>query len=1059
MAIHKLNTTKKVRHLHDKSNVCRPIRFKIYSLLYPIVVFLVSHFYSINLYAQTTFSKKTFTTDNGLSSNLVQHITQDSTGFLWLSTWDGLSRYDGYEFKNYYYKPNDPNTFPFFIVEKTFVDKQNTLWVICPQRSLTIYNRANDSFERFKPDGEHEFIAGDVISGNENYLWMINALESTIYRYNIQSKEMESFPLVLPGGEQPNISLLLPKLIYDNKGNIWIICIWDGTNEIYKTKFIDGGKVQIEKLEPLHLSFFEPISEYRRHSVYDIYITENDTTWFFTTFGLFYYSLQQNRLVEYKQEINANDFSGKPNFFWSSVGTGINILDTKTKELLNIKTYPEKHIPTILIDSQKNIWNSYFLETYEETGLTRHVKIPNLFKHYLVENSEFENQQIVVPILKDKFGDTWIGTKGLNFLMKIKTDGTISKVNFLKNYKGNNTPGVISMVSDSLGIWMGCTQNLLVYFDYSNSKFTHHYLNANSDDPDTDIGLHNILKVKNNIIINGFNNRTGIHAIYSFNTKTKVLKTVSLLEDPSLCMVKDGKNGFWLGSIHSTIIHLNDDLKQTQKYMIGKGENLVEHICIGDSSDVWAALMGGGLVHFNLRTEEIETYTTADGLSSNVVSSILKDKKGNLWLSTNKGISRFNPASKQFRNFGKSEGVLIQEFNSDSHFQTTNGEMFFGGIDGMISFYPDSVENNLSIQRKNQVLITEFKVSGIPPYFDKPVYEKDTIRLQKGDNNFQLTFASIDFRNADNIQYRYRFPDKNNAWIETGHLHRNINYTNLAPGRYKIEIEATNTAGEWNSATVLQVVIPHFFYQTLLFKLLILLISVAIVAGFVFLIVRQIRMVEKQKQDKLRLESLRGQMNPHFIFNSLNSINYFISNNDKISANRYIADFSRLIRTFLNNLSSDYVPFENELKSLSDYLKLEHLRFRNKFDYILDADKITDKENIEIYPGMVQPFIENAIWHGVRNLQNRKGFIRIEFAPVNETKIRCFIEDDGIGRDQAKRFQNKIPGKKSKGIGIVKERIRIVSKITNTDYRLSITDAKTDSTNTGTLVSIDLPIK
>jgi len=402
---------------------------------------------------------------------------------------------------------------------------------------------------------------------------------------------------------------------------------------------------------------------------------------------------------------------------------------------------------------------------------------------------------------------------------------------------------------------------------------------------------------------------------------------------------------------------------------------------------------------------------------------------------------------------------MIEEFNSDSWFQAEDGEMFFGGVGGMISFYPDSVERNLSMQENNQLLITEFQVSGIPRYFDKPVYETDTIRLQKGDNNFQLTYASIDFQNAGNIKYRYRFSGKNNTWIETDHLHRNMNYTNLTPGRYNLEIEANNTSGQWNTATDLQIVIPPYFYQTLLFKLLILFFTVAIVASFVFLFIRQIRLVEKQKQDKLRLESLRGQMNPHFIFNSLNSINYFISNNDKISANRYIADFSRLIRAFLNNLSNDYVPLEKELESLEDYLKLEHLRFRNKFDYALLADKITDKENIEVFPGMVQPFIENAIWHGVRSLENRKGFIRIEFVPVNESKIQCIIEDDGIGRKQARQFQNKMPGKKSLGIGIVTERLRIVSKIMNTDYRLSISDAKLNVTDTGTLVIIELPVK
>jgi LytS/YehU family sensor histidine kinase len=221
---------------------------------------------------------------------------------------------------------------------------------------------------------------------------------------------------------------------------------------------------------------------------------------------------------------------------------------------------------------------------------------------------------------------------------------------------------------------------------------------------------------------------------------------------------------------------------------------------------------------------------------------------------------------------------------------------------------------------------------------------------------------------------------------------------------------------------------------------------------------RQINLKAKQKQDELRLESLRSQMNPHFVFNALNSVNYFISNNDKVAANSYIADFSRLIRSTLNNLSEDFIPLEQEIESIRDYLRLEHLRFSDKFNYEL-KNELSEINRISVFPGLVQPFIENAIWHGVRGLEDRTGLIKVTIKPVNSTMIRCIVEDDGIGRKQAEIYKNILPGKKSRGIGIVEERLKIISEIKKTSYQVTIDDVNPGEQETGTRAIIDLPIQ
>ncbi len=208
--------------------------------------------------------------------------------------------------------------------------------------------------------------------------------------------------------------------------------------------------------------------------------------------------------------------------------------------------------------------------------------------------------------------------------------------------------------------------------------------------------------------------------------------------------------------------------------------------------------------------------------------------------------------------------------------------------------------------------------------------------------------------------------------IETGPRNRNINYSNLRPGWYDLILEAADRNGDWTASRKITFRIKPLFYQTRLFRILMPLLLLAILVFSIMLYIRQLKQKERSKQDELKLQSLRSQMNPHFIFNSLNSINYFISNNDKLSANRYIADFSRLIRSILSNMGSNFIPLENEINSLRDYLRIEHLRFGDKFDYSLNISRISNIAEIEVCPGIVQPFIENAIWHGVRALEERK---------------------------------------------------------------------------------------
>jgi ligand-binding sensor domain-containing protein len=1000
--------------------------------------------------ATDKYQLKTFTTDNGLSNNFIQSIAQDQTGFLWIATWDGLSRFDGYDFKNYYHKPEDSTSIPFFVVDKVIVDHLNQVWVLCQGRPAMILNRANDTFIPFSLGQNQDARVNEIALGPDNTMWLSN--DKALFNYNIEKKQIKSIK-----AEYDNSLVaytVASQIAFDNHGGIWLYYWNNNEFQIFKGVFKNDSILKVKPSGSIPLSQFNSSALHNSTGNFDFYISESGKIWLFSKYGLFFYDPTKENFVKNENAINPTDFKGKPSFIWSEEKSGIQILDTKSRTLTNIATKDHHFIEAVFQDHSGRIWSGDINQAREQIGLNRYQKVPDYFKHFLTLKDKGNSPYLITRILKDKNNNLWAGTKYLDYLICIKPDGAEVRINLQAHFPTKNRTVISGLVQDSTGIWIGTENGQLIWYDYSTNKTILKYPSYNRKD-EYALGIQNMFKQEGNIIIN---EAKGIYRYYPH--LNKIENTYHHLNIGNIfTLVDDNKLGFWLGYYTNTVFHLDSKLALTASYRFGNGTNIVYHICLGDNDDIWVALMGGGLGHLYPATGKTEIFSSADGLSSNVTYSILKDKKGNLWISTNQGISRFNPQTRQFRNFGKEEGLLITDFNPESCFQAPDGELFFGGNGGLISFYPDSIENHLSVIETKPLIITEFKVSGITRFFKKAVYEMDTLTLEKGDNNFQITFAYLDFHNPEKIKYRYRIAGLKDTWTETNNRNRAVSFANLSPGEYQLEIGATDQNDEWALKTKVLISIPYKFHETKVFRFLAGICLTLIILGFGVLYVKQIKLKERHKHDKLKLESLRGQMNPHFIFNSLNSINYFISNNDKLSANSYIADFSRLIRSFLSNLSKDFISFEKELESLHDYLNLEHLRFGDKFDYLLNTNKIDNSEKILIFPGIVQPFIENAIWHGIRGLEDRKGFIQIEFLPGREDYIQCVIADDGVGRILSEEFKSDLPGRKSRGLEIISERLKIINKMRNTNYSIIIEDRFPNLRETGTRVTVDIPIK
>ncbi len=243
--------------------------------------------------------------------------------------------------------------------------------------------------------------------------------------------------------------------------------------------------------------------------------------------------------------------------------------------------------------------------------------------------------------------------------------------------------------------------------------------------------------------------------------------------------------------------------------------------------------------------------------------------------------------------------------------------------------------------------------------------------------------------------------------------------------------------------------------QWIVIGLLSLLLLAALV-GF-YVIMKNVRERRRANQ-MLLLKSLRTQMNPHFIFNALNSVNHYIAQSDERAANQFLSDFSRLMRMVLDHSNRDFIAFEEEMHLLDLYLKLEHLRFRDKFEYEIDRDTDLLEVAPEIPPMLIQPFVENAIWHGLRYKEGSgRLFVKIH---LKKDFIQILIEDDGIGREQSKALKTKNQKQyKSTGLHNVSRRIELINEVYQKHYQLNITDLNPQAEDVGTKVELLVPVK
>lgn len=437
---------------------------------------------------------------------------------------------------------------------------------------------------------------------------------------------------------------------------------------------------------------------------------------------------------------------------------------------------------------------------------------------------------------------------------------------------------------------------------------------------------------------------------------------------------------------------------------------------------------------------DINSYPIANGR----IEGIGQDNHGNIVFATADGLHIYSPPNDKVIRISQIDGLPSDDLIYG--FKKLSNQTFALGTDN--GFAAVDIQKLLEPKTTGRLELCTIKIDGLARSFNGK-----TIELSKDETDLSLYFSTLSFTDKQKIFYRYKFKDDKHWNILGNNPELSLNH--IAPGHYEITIQAGNHFGQWQSKQLEFDIVAHppFYKSNGFYLLMCLLIVLIVIVVNRYLLLRQRKEADyRQKLKEAEMLTLRTQMNPHFMFNTLNSINSFIIENKREAASGYLTTFSKLMRSILEFSKEAFISLDDEIRTLGLYLQLEAVRLEHSFDYTIKVDPDLKDEIIMIPPLILQPFVENSIWHGLRHKQEQ-GNLFITFSKKEERYLKIRIEDDGIGRKAAGAMKKNQTHHKSYGIEITIQRLEML----NPQNAVEIIDlTNTQGNSLGTAVEITI---
>jgi PAS domain S-box-containing protein len=780
---------------------------------------------------------------NSISSKDVNCLCLDNDGVLWVGTFDnGLNRFhwETETFTHYNNKKNDPESLSHNGISVIYEDPKGDLWIGTREGGVNRLDKKTGKFKRFQhdPNNQNSLSNNNVTAicrDSRGWLWF--GTENGLNRWNREKENFTRYSLQPGGPDTLNKNHI--KVIYeDRKGNLWI-GTWGG-----------GISQYIREKDRFVLYFIKTIppdsTKANRNNITSIYEDRYGTLWV-GTFGdgLYKFSREKKTFEPFPPDANALPilsseyitmiYEDKTGLLW--IGTedgGVNIYDRKKDKFSHFTHSPldNNSLCSDMVQALRIVPDEggekeiIWVGTY--SGLTRFDRIKNKFTHFKHDPKDpgSISSDVIRNIFIDSYKMCWIATdKGLNQL-----DLTTDRFSSFQHDPGN--PNSISnneiapiFEDKNRQLWIG-TEKGLNLFNRKKKTFTRYfYEEANS---------------------------------------------YSLSNDDILCMneqINNGESVLWIGTYKGGLNKFVAEEKKFYHYRTtipatpgNLSSDSIRTIYIDKENTIWLGT-DGGLNRFNPISEEFFVYSEKEGLSNNRIYGILEDESGHLWLSTDNGLNRFNKITGEFNTFNEGNGVPIRRFNQGAYYKSQRGEMFFGGVNGFVSFFPEEVETNSYMP---DIVITDFKIfnksvgigegDGDEKYLEKSITETGKIRLSYQENMFSFEFAALDFTWPENNQYKYKMEGFDKNWIETDAKNRLAQYTNLRHGKYTFKVRGSNNDGVWNdNGTLINIIITPPFWQTWWFRVV---LGLSILLLLLFFYLQRTRRLRKKLSEQQRIQEI-----------------------------------------------------------------------------------------------------------------------------------------------------------------------------------------------------------
>jgi ligand-binding sensor domain-containing protein/signal transduction histidine kinase/DNA-binding response OmpR family regulator len=802
---------------------------------------------------------RNYNVSDGLPSSTVRAIAQDSQGYMWFGTKNGLSRFDGYQFKTFQYQKNKPgaigNNFIYCI---TAYDR--THYWIGTESGIYILDLETETFTPFAPlVGKTVF---DILKDQRGKIWIASRLDG-LYLYDPVNNSTNNFRT---NQTATSVSTnFTTKLAQDDDGNIWIGTFGNGI-DIY-----NPATKRFTNIHPGKYGLNNGI-------VNALYKAYDGVMWVGTmNGGLFKWQKEDHTFKNYQHSNSAHAIKDNivraihqtsPDKLYVGTEKGLNVLDiatdqfevytNKSNDLFSIS---DNAIYSIFSDRSGTIWVGTFfggVNYYNEKGSAFELYYPTGEQNAI-------SGRAVSCFLEDGPGKFWVGTEdgGLHYFDGV--NNTFYRYPFLPNQQKLSYHNIHSLLRDKEGnIWIGLFAGGINIYNPNTGNVSYYQqgnpgaLNSNNvfslyQDHDgiiwvgTDKGLNRFDQEKNaftTILKEGINN-TIIYDIYEDQNKT-----------------------VWFATYNNGLISFNKKTQQWNRITADDPSSPLASnklICLHDDhrGNLWIGTDGGGLNKYNYKTKQVKVYDTHYGISSNVIYGIQEDANGLIWMTTNNGIYNLDPQTEKVKHFSRQDNLQSQQFNYKAFFKASDGKLFAGGIRGFNAFYPERFANS---KTNSRISFTNFQLfnknislsENNSPLQKQINYTKELV-LTHDQSVISLEFAALNFNAPEKVRYAYKMEGFDPDWNFVGDQ-RKATYTNLSPGHYVFKVKATTDESNWDiPEATMTVIIKPPFYKTTLAYFIYFLLSIAAAIGIYQYVTHYIR-----KKNQIKLERLKNKEEQEF---------------------------------------------------------------------------------------------------------------------------------------------------------------------------------------------------